>query len=137
MNRREFCKTISLATLGALLPARLLAMTRKPEPLADHMPKCCLTVLRCECFSDLQSRYLDDPESGPCPIFSAGRKFTVSDSQQWPEGFCPKAWESVRHHVAAILTGTDERCGASTADRSVIACCSDGTRPVIFKITPL
>ena len=30
--------------------------------------KCKITVLRKECYNDLQEQYLADPKSGPCPI---------------------------------------------------------------------
>lgn len=97
--------------------------------------RCTISVLRRECFSDLQSRYLDDPEAGPCTKFTCGQEFTVA-SAQCPEGFCPKAWACISAHVEAVLANANDTCGESTADHAIIACCSDGTRPVVFKITP-
>ena len=34
--------------------------------------KCKITVLRKECYKDLQEEYLTDPHSGVCPFFEVG-----------------------------------------------------------------
>lgn len=112
-------------------------MGRASSPLAG----CTVEVIRRECFPDLQSRYLDNPESGPCQKFLCGQKFKVTLSsflgKEVPEGFCPKAWQAIRNHVEDVLGLSDkDRCGCALADNAVIACCPDGTRPVIFKIVP-
>ena len=95
---------------------------------------CRVTVLRRECFADLQSRYLADPDEGPCAVFTEGQRFEVAADGRCPEGFCPKAWECLRGHVAQLMSRSAAACGVSSPDRAVIACCGDGTRPVIFKI---
>lgn len=140
MNRRNFCKITALA-------AGFLALRGHGSPLALPVPghvrgigRCRVTVIRRNCFYDLQSRYLEDPELGPCQHFHEGQQFTVcSDGNlKAPEGFCPKAWECISAHVAGVLdSATDCDCGNAPVDNSVIACCNDGTRPVVFKITPL
>ncbi|MCM1483951.1 MAG: TIGR04076 family protein [Muribaculaceae bacterium] len=103
--------------------------------------RCRITVLRRECFTDLQSRYLDDPEAGPCHMFKCGDEFTVDlmnyDDFSSGKRFCPKAWRVLSTHVDAVLrAGMDADCGLSCHDRAVIVSCPDGTRPVIFKVTP-
>ena len=35
--------------------------------------KCKITVIRKECFIDLQEQYLADPKSGPCSMFEVGQ----------------------------------------------------------------
>lgn len=39
--------------------------------------KCKITVLRKECYADLQREYLADPASGPCPVFEVGQEFVL------------------------------------------------------------
>ena len=39
--------------------------------------KCRITVLRKECYEDLQAEYLADPKSGPCPMFEVGQEFIL------------------------------------------------------------
>lgn len=94
------------------------------------------------CHQDLQSRYLDDPEAGSCPKFTCGQEFTVdaSNYHEMASGthFCPKAWHVLQSHVDAVLaSGRSDECGVSRHDGAVIVSCPDGTRPVIFKVTPL
>lgn len=138
MDRRRFLKVGSLlAAAAAVAPGRLLASVTPGSAGAAAARRCRVTVVRRECFTDIQSRYLDDPEAGPCPRFCQGQTFTCSGGEM-PRGFCPKAWECIRSHVEAVLSDADPLlCGEAPADRSVIACCNDGTRPVIFKITPM
>lgn len=136
MDRRKFCKIASLAALGTAL--RASASPLAPDETEPALRACRITVLRRHCFVDLQSRYLDDPETGCCDRFVEGQQFSVVRATEAPEGFCPLAWESIKVQVGRVLDGsTPHRCGLSLPDsRAVIACCGDGTRPVIFKITP-
>lgn len=134
MNRRRFCKIFSLAALGSAVRVKADVARDDDRP----MRRCRVTVLRRECFMDIQSRYLDDPDAGCCERFVEGQQFHVGSAGECPEGFCPMAWKCISAHVQRVL---DERqpdtCGLSDPDNAVIACCNDGTRPVIFKIEPL
>lgn len=135
MDRRRFLKAGALlAAFTAMSPGKALAVGASSATRPRR--GCRVTVVRRECFTDIQSRYLDDPEAGPCPRFCQGQSFDCADGRM-PRGFCPKAWECIRSHVEAVLSDSDPLlCGDAPADRAVIACCNDGTRPVIFKITP-
>lgn len=136
MNRRKFCRIGALALLGTAIGAKAA-----PRSAADTtLRRARISVVRRNCFVDLQSRYLDDPETGCCTAFTEGQTFTVDAraGSGCPDGFCPLAWECIRHHVEGVLgTSTQRSCGLSDPDGgAVIACCSDGTRPVVFKIEP-
>lgn len=140
MNRRNFCKITALLAAGAAIaPSRLFAVEKNKS--VQPFPACKIQVLRKECFYDLQSRYLDDPETGPCPQFQCGQEIIVTHEniKEFEKGnnFCPKAWSCIRRHVHDALGNSANTCGISHNEKSTIACCSDGTRPVIFKITPL
>lgn len=138
MNRRNFCRLGALALLGAATKGSA-ATIRDAIPADTRLRRCRITVLRRCCFTDLQSRYLDDPEEGCCEAFTEGQIFDVNAaSRHCPDRFCPLAWECIRRHVDGVLDhSTSHQCGLSLPDDgAVIACCNDGTRPVIFKIEP-
>ena len=48
--------------------------------------------------------------------------------------FCGEAWDAVSRYVYTALQGGSIMKGWTNDDRIMIACCNDGTRPVIFKI---
>lgn len=140
MDRRKFCKITALLAAGAAIaPTRLFAGEKSNG--TSKFPACKIQVLRKECFYDLQSRYLDDPETGPCNRFQCGQEIIVTNENisgfEQGNNFCPKAWACIRQHVHDALDQSSNTCGITRSAKSAIACCSDGTRPVIFKITPL
>lgn len=103
--------------------------------------KCKLTVLECKCFCDYQEKYLADPKSGPCPMYHAGDEFIFEryggKDDFWHEGYgaqCSEAWDAISRYIYTALQGGSIMHGWTNDDRMMIACCSDGTRPVIFKI---
>ena len=99
--------------------------------------KCKITVLRKECFQDLQEQYLADPKSGPCFLFEVGQEFIVgqNDFFHMLDGkFCGEAWDAISRYVYAALQGASIMNGWTNDEKMMIACCNDGTRPVIFKI---
>lgn len=107
----------------------------------DMEHKCKITVLRKECYSDLQERYLADPQAGPCPLFEVGQEFLLErngerdDFWHMLDGrFCSEAWDAVSRYVYAALQGGSIMRGWTNDEKMMIACCNDGTRPVIFKI---
>lgn len=136
MNRRHFCKMASLA-VGALglsgldANAAILSTRRvRPSgPLPTLAARCLITVERCECYVDLQSLYLDDPEEGPCRAFNTGETFRLDASAECPKEFCPKAWR-----VVCEAVGENGACAATLRSGLKLVTCPDGTRPVVFRI---
>ena len=105
-----------------------------------------VTVIRTCVFKDLQADYLADPESGACPCFEVGQEFNF-----WREGDrddfwkfgrgdsagnfpCAEAWDCISRYIYTGLQGGSLMHGWSRDERLMIACCNDGTRPVVFKI---
>lgn len=123
MNRRMFCKLAAgSALMAALMPQRLLGAVRCGQ-------RCAVSVVRCECFDDLQSKFASDPDGGACPKLKAGMNWKVTGTEMsMPKGMCPKAWEVIRASIQ------DKSTGCSGGDENFV-CCPDGIRPVIFKIT--
>ena len=48
--------------------------------------------------------------------------------------FCGEAWDAVSRYVYTALQGGSIMHGWTRDERMMIACCNDGTRPVVFKI---
>ncbi len=139
MNRRKFFKISSAAAIAGALPVSALAATSGNTTAASR--PCRVTVLRRECFADLQSRFLDEPEAGPCPVFHSGQKIVdepVNLDRLVAQGkFCPKAWQCIKDRVIHL---PDQCCNSrphTEASSTLIACCNDGTRPVLFKVEML
>lgn len=101
------------------------------------MPKCKITVLRKELYEDLQEKYLENPKSGKCPYFEEGQEWLLEGKDFFRlmnGGFCAEAWDCISRYVYAALQGGSIMKGWTNDERVMIACCNDGTRPVIFKI---
>jgi uncharacterized repeat protein (TIGR04076 family) len=98
------------------------------------MPKCRVTVVKRTINQDLIDEHLNgklDP-IGACTAFEDGQEFEIDGFPQKPEGFCDWAWATIHKDVVAVLFGGDypwiEQPGTA------ITCCTDGLRPVIFKV---
>ncbi len=103
--------------------------------------ECKITVIDKKCFPDFQEQYLADPKSGPCPFFNVGDTFLLKRTPQQDDfyhlmngKFCGEAWDAISRYVYTALQGGSIMKGWTNDDRMMIACCNDGTRPVIFKI---
>ena len=97
-------------------------------------------MIQKECYADLQSQYLANPNSGPCPMFEVGQQF-ILDSRGFQTmnggNFCMEAWDAINRYVYAAMQGGSIMEGWTNDEKMMIACCNDGTRPVIFKIERL
>jgi uncharacterized repeat protein (TIGR04076 family) len=69
-----------------------------------------------------------------CDLFREGQSF-LAEYNRMPEGFCPGAWADLFRFVLGLASGADfpwmEQKG------TVLACCNDGFRPVIFRLERL
>lgn len=75
---------------------------------------------------------VDENASGPwqiCSKLEEGQEF-ISDTYI-PEGFCSWAWVDIQKYVITLARGGNFL--GSKLGRTVV-CCSDGYRPVIFKL---
>ena len=103
--------------------------------------ECKITVLDTKVFPELQEKYLANPKSGKCPFFSVGDTFVLKRTAQQDDfyhlmngRFCGEAWDAISRYVYSALQGGSIMRSWTNDDRMMIACCNDGTRPVIFKI---
>ena len=103
--------------------------------------KCKVTVIDKKVFTDFQEKYLADPHSGACPFYKVGDEFlferygNADDFWRCGKGTqCAEAWDCISRYIYTALQGGSIMHGWTNDDRIMIACCNDGTRPVIFKI---
>lgn len=98
-----------------------------------------ITVLKCLAHPDLVEEYMGDEvkearlASPSCGVLKEGQEFLLSDASVVPEDFCAWAWADIHREILAISGGSHlgpwlKRPGLA------IACCTDGFRPVVFKI---
>ena len=110
-----------------------------------------VTVLDKKLFPELQTEYCAVPDSGKCPCYNVGDEFMFYRNDErddyWHMGagtltkcgkegvpFCSEAWDCISRYIYAALQGGAIMHGWTNDDKVMIACCNDGTRPVIFKI---
>lgn len=121
-----------------------------------------LTVIDKKLYPDLQARYCADPHAGACPCYNVGDEFLFerygTADEFWHMGLhtlkqtcgsaedvagghsfphCSEAWDAISRYIYAGLQGGSIMRGWMNDERVMITCCSDGTRPVIFKIERL
>lgn len=70
----------------------------------------------------------------PCSIYEEGQELLVEDLSM-PEGFCPSAWRAIYHNVRTLGYGGE--LPFHDEGNVAVNCCTDGLRPVVFKIERL
>jgi uncharacterized repeat protein (TIGR04076 family) len=98
--------------------------------------KCKITVLKKCFYKELVEQYVEKDRKkdlGPCSVFEEGQEFIVDPWSGLPTSFCPWAWDDLYKSLVGFATGGNYGMWYERKD-VIIACCTDGTRPVIFKI---
>ena len=91
-----------------------------------------IKVLRKLYNADLVEQYNEPGVTSPCPVFEEGQEFVVQGSAQ-PEGFCSAAWQDL-YKTFRILRHGGDMDGWMKHHDTIIACCGDGLRPVVFEV---
>ena len=79
--------------------------------------------------------YVDELMQGPvCPVFKEGQEFIIDSAHidDVPEGFCSGAYVAIYWQMMHLLLGGS--CDWAIPPTAALACCTDGFRPVIFKL---
>ena len=123
-----------------------------------HMVR--VTVIDKKLFPELQEQYCADKDSGACPIYHVGAVYEVYRDEEndhfWHGGLdtlvktsaenpdevaggpkiphCSEAWDAISRYIYTGLQGGSIMRGWMARENEMICCCSDGTRPVIFKV---
>ena len=90
-----------------------------------------ITVMKKLYHPDLVEAYAKNPEAwSACTHFEVGDVFVTSKDKPWemPEGFCGWAWADIQKTVYGMARGGQD---------VFITSCTDGYRPVIFKLEKL
>lgn len=99
------------------------------------MPKCKITVIKKTINTDIAEEYCQN-KVDTCPCFEVGQEFIAGFEK--PVNFCDWAWNDLLRFVTALLTRGNFANGIFEGwmkdERTMIACCTDGVRPVVFKL---
>lgn len=117
MDRRSFLKRAGASVLAAAIGNNVKRAdanklfydnTNVKHKNTTMKHKCKITILKRECYKDLQEKYLADPKSGPCPYFREGQVIMVDNDKFFRllnGTFCAEAWDCISRYVYAALQG--------------------------------
>ena len=118
-----------------------------------------VTVIDKKLFPELQQQYCKNPNTGMCSCYNVGDVFefyrdgkndhfwhgglntlmktdadpdTVAGGPKMPH--CSEAWDAISRYIYTGLQGGSIMKGWMAKENEMICYCSDGTRPVIFKV---
>ncbi len=120
MERRDFLGCAVLTTLAA--GTGLAQTTPAPNP-AQPTKGVRITVLKHAVQTDFQ-KYRKD-EIRPCTVVKDGQQFVINQPWSKPQGMCDWAWADIRVYMPYLFSGQWEQS---------VACCTDGFRPVFFRL---
>lgn len=123
MERRTFLTKAMAASSACVIAGPAAFASVAPAAETEKKVKCKITVVRREHYKDLYQKYRN-MDGEKCPVFKDGQEFVMNNYWECPEGFCTWAWADIRPFVQQMFFGRD----------SFVSCCSDGYRPVVFKI---
>jgi uncharacterized repeat protein (TIGR04076 family) len=104
----------------------------------SSFPTCKITVLKTLYHEDLADEYRrEDVHKGPCPFFKVGDEFIVNYLAEQPKGFkCDWAWHDIHKIIMVLMTNGNFGTWMKN-ENNFITCCTDGIKPVVFKVERL
>jgi uncharacterized repeat protein (TIGR04076 family) len=90
-----------------------------------------ITVLKKVKTGEILKEYGVSTVEAECPVAKEGKDY-ISKGGQIPEGFCGWAWADIQRDVAVLAFGGNFPWIKQKG--KMISCCTDGLRPVIFKL---
>ena len=92
-----------------------------------------ITVLKKMYNQDVVEEYsLPGYNTSPCTRFDEGQEFVVNGNER-PQNFCDWAWNDI-HKVLLTLKKKGDFGPWMKDGNTIIACCTDGLKPVVFKL---
>ena len=95
-----------------------------------------ITIVKCmdtkEIFGDDRSAETSENFLTKCSLFHEGQIIIIDEKGNIPEGFCSWAWPDIHREITLLRLGgnyPEMKNGGS-----MYVSCSDGLRPVIFKL---
>jgi uncharacterized repeat protein (TIGR04076 family) len=134
MKRRDFITTAAAGSLGALagsafsqsVPATPAAQPAPAAP-AKSGQKIKITVLK-RTLNDEWNKAYREGKVKLCSAVQDNQEFILESSRRKPEGLCDWAWADIRVYIQQVDAGKFD---------TTVACCTDGFRPVFFKVERL
>jgi uncharacterized repeat protein (TIGR04076 family) len=98
------------------------------------MDKLKITVLKKMFNEDFANKYCKEKIT-PCPVFKEGQEFIYDlyGEGNKPENFCENAWVDIYKLVFTLASNGSFPTWMKN-ENSIIGCCTDGIRPVVFNI---
>jgi uncharacterized repeat protein (TIGR04076 family) len=100
------------------------------------MSQCKITVIKTSFNKELVDLYVEKERKktlSTCEAFKEGQEFITDAVSGMPQGFCPWAWDDIYKVLVAYYANGNFGMW-NEGGNTIIACCTDGTRPVYFKI---
>lgn len=100
------------------------------------MGKVRITVLKKSCIEEFQNKYANEKLEKTCPYFREGQEFIIDSKEiEVPKGFCRTAWSDITKTVYPLMLGGNFEAWKWVKNKNMgVVCCTDGLRPVFFKI---
>jgi uncharacterized repeat protein (TIGR04076 family) len=98
------------------------------------LSKCRITVLKRTLHQELADQHLSEnrPKLDKCQVYEDGQEIIIENFPLKPDGFCDWAWADIQKDVMAVMFGASYPW--IQQPHTAITCCTDGLRPVIFKV---
>ncbi|GAA0107601.1 TIGR04076 family protein [Clostridium tertium] len=94
-----------------------------------------ITVLKKEFYKDYAEEYLTSGAlAGSCSELEIGAEFIYEGGAKMPNNFCPYAWQDIYSSVSVLSGSKDIDNTWYKNSKTKIICCTDGIRPVVFKL---
>ena len=122
MQRRDFINCAAVGSVCAMAPGAMAQAAGVQKRKAKN--SCKITVLKKTIHNDLYKQ-IRGKEGKLCGVFEEGQEFILTSPYKPPEGFCQWAWADIRQFILGAWFGRED---------ATVACCTDGFRPVIFKV---
>ena len=90
-----------------------------------------ITVLKKISTGEVFDEYAVEGANPSCPLVNVGEEY-VSKNMAMPTGFCSWAWADIQRDVAHLAMGGDFPWIREKG--KMVSCCTDGLRPVIFRL---
>ncbi len=120
MERRDFLGCAVLTTLAA---GSGLAQTATTAKLVQPTKGVRITVLKHAVQPDFQKYRAAEIKA--CTVVRDGQQFIAEQPWTKPEGMCDWAWADIRVYMPYLFSGQWDQ---------TVACCTDGFRPVFFRL---
>jgi uncharacterized repeat protein (TIGR04076 family) len=121
MERRNFIKT---AAVGSACTLAGVAFTESVTPQTKPETKIKITVIK-RTLNDEWNKEFRGGRMKLCDKFHDDQEFIIESPWSMPKGFCEWAWADIRTYILLVNSGKFN---------TFVNCCTDGIRPVFFKI---